>query len=172
LDDGVQDKDSADFSSSLKPAGTQLKRRQMDALPESLQLDFLPNITGSFSTPARQNPTSAMIDPAYLDQGIHARYVNCEVPPDALKDAVRGPSAMGWIGFNSSLPHKQKMIAYLDGLGQSASLIGAVNCVVNRDGQWIDENTDGSGFLIFLRSVIDPAGKLFVILGAAEPHVQ
>jgi shikimate dehydrogenase len=138
----------------------------MDTLPDTLQLDFLPRITGSFSSPARQNPTSAMIEAAYQHHGIHARYVNCEVPAAALEDAVRGARAMGWIGFNCSLPHKQKVIAYLDGLGESASLIGAVNCVVNRNGKFIGENTDGSGFLISLRSMIDPAGKQFVILGA------
>jgi shikimate dehydrogenase len=138
----------------------------MDTLPDSLQLDFLPQITGSFSSPAQQNPTSAMIEAAYQHHGIHARYVNCEVPAAGLEDAVRGARAMGWIGFNCSLPHKQKVIAYLDGLGESASLIGAVNCVVNREGKLIGENTDGSGFLIALRSVIEPAGKRFVILGA------
>jgi len=138
----------------------------MDTLPDSLQLDFLPQITGCFSSPARQNPTSAMVEAAFLQNGIHARYVNCEVPPDALEDAVRGARAMGWIGFNCSLPHKQKVIAYLDELGKSASLIGAVNCVVNRHGRLIGENTDGSGFLISLRSVINPAGRRYVILGA------
>lgn len=138
----------------------------MDTLPDSLQLDFLPQITGSFSSPARQNPTVAMIEAAYRHHGIHARYVNCEVPAAGLEDAVRGARAMGWIGFNCSLPHKQKVIAYLDGLGESAALIGAVNCVVNRDGKLIGENTDGSGFLIALRSVTEPAGKRFVILGA------
>ncbi len=138
----------------------------MDTLPDSLELDFLPRITGSFSSPARQNPTSAMIEAAYQHHGIHARYVNCEVPASGLEDAVHGARAMGWIGFNCSLPHKQKVIAYLDGLGESASLIGAVNCVVNRDGRLIGENTDGTGFLISLRSMIEPAGKRFVILGA------
>lgn len=138
----------------------------MDTLPDSLQLDFLPQITGSFSSPARQNPTVAMIEAAYRHHGIHARYVNCEVPAAGLEDAVRGARAMGWIGFNCSLPHKQKVIAYLDGLGESAALIGAVNCVVNRDGKLIGENTDGTGFLIALRSIMEPAGKRFVILGA------
>jgi len=138
----------------------------MDPLPDSLQLDFLPLITGSFSSPARQNPTSPMIEAAYAQHGIHARYLNCEVSPASLANAVRGARAMGWIGFNCSLPHKQEIIKYLDGLGESASLIGAVNCVVNRGGRYIGENTDGSGFLISLRSIVDPRGKRIVVLGA------
>ena len=58
------------------------------------------------------------------------------------------------------------MIEYLDGLGQSASLMGAVNCVVRRDGQWIGENTDGKGFVSSLKELTDPARKKVVIFGA------
>jgi shikimate dehydrogenase len=73
---------------------------------------------------------------------------------------------MGWIGFNCSLPHKVAVIEHLDGLGESAALIGAVNTAVRRDGAWIGENTDGQGFMAALRTVVDPAGKSLVILGA------
>ncbi len=45
-------------------------------------------------------------------------------------------------------------------------MIGAVNCVVRRDGQYIGENTDGKGFLKSLREIIDPAGKRLVMFGA------
>ena len=58
------------------------------------------------------------------------------------------------------------MIEHLDGLGESAALIGAVNTAVRRDGAWIGENTDGQGFIAALRTVVDPAGKSLVILGA------
>ena len=45
-------------------------------------------------------------------------------------------------------------------------MIGAVNCVVRRDGQYIGENTDGKGFLKSLQEVVDPAGKKIVMFGA------
>jgi shikimate dehydrogenase len=127
---------------------------------------FLSLITGSFSTPAAQNPTVAMIEAAYEHHHIDARYLNCEVAPDALGDAVRGARAMGWVGFNCSMPHKVSVIKYLDGLGSSAALIGAVNCVVRRGHHYIGENTDGQGFLTALRTVADPAGKGVVLFGA------
>lgn len=73
---------------------------------------------------------------------------------------------MGFQGFNCTIPHKVKVIEYLDGLGESASLMGAVNCVVRRDGQWIGENTDGKGFVSSLRELTDPKGKKVVIFGA------
>ncbi|MGZ4603316.1 MAG: shikimate dehydrogenase family protein [Kineosporiaceae bacterium] len=127
---------------------------------------FLSAITGSFSTPAGDNPTVAMIEAAYRHHGIDARYLNCEVGADALGDAVRGARAMGWVGFNCSLPHKVAVIEHLDALATSAEIIGAVNCVVRREGRLIGENTDGQGFLASLRTVRDPAGCVAVVFGA------
>ena len=60
---------------------------------------------------------------------------------------------MGFRGFNLSMPHKVAVIPHLDGLGESASLIGAVNCVVRRGEKFIGENTDGKGFLKSLQEI-------------------
>ena len=133
-------------------------------MPE--QQTFLSLITGSFATPAAENPTVAMIEAAYEHHHINARYLNCDVAPEALGDAVRGARAMRWVGFNCSIPHKVSVIKYVDGLASSAALIGAVNCVVRRDNGYIGENTDGQGFLTALRTIADPAGKAFVLFGA------
>jgi shikimate dehydrogenase len=128
--------------------------------------NFLSLLTGSFAQPAAENPTVAMIEAAYRHHGVDARYLNCEVAPEALADAVRGARAMGWRGFNCSLPHKVAVIEHLDRLGESAAVIGAVNCVVHRDGALVGENTDGKGFLASLKTAADPAGRSIVILGA------
>lgn len=127
---------------------------------------FLKLLTGSFSTPAGQNPTGAMVEAAYARHGIPARFINCDVSPANLAAAVRGALAMGWIGFNCSLPHKQSVVKHLNELGKSASLIGAVNCVIRRGDRLIGENTDGQGFLTSLRTVTDPPDKRVIILGA------
>ena len=117
---------------------------------------FLSVLTGSFATPAAENPTVAMVEAAYRHHGLDARYINCDVAPAALGDAVRGAQAMGWVGFNCSIPHKVAVIEYLDGLGESAAVIGAVNCAVHRDGRWIGENTDGRASWPRCSTVADP----------------
>lgn len=129
-------------------------------------MNFLPTLTGSFSQPAADNPTVAIMEAAYTHHGLNFRYINMDVPPEALADAVRGAKAMGYVGFNCSLPHKVTVIPHLDGLAKSAEIIGAVNCAVKRDGEWIGENTDGKGFLHSLTPVVHPAGQHVVILGA------
>lgn len=128
--------------------------------------NFLSQLSGSFAMPAAENPTVAMVEAAYRHHGLDWRYINCEVPPEKLADAVKGARAMGWAGFNCSLPHKVEVIQYLDGLGASAEVIGAVNCAVRRDGKFIGENTDGKGFLQSLHEVINPEGLRAVMFGA------
>lgn len=129
--------------------------------------DYVSVLTGSFSSPAAGNPTVLIVEAAYRHLGLAARYLNCEVPPERLGDAVRGARAMGWAGFNLSLPHKQTVVRHLDGLAPSAELIGAVNCVVvGAEGDLVGHNTDGQGFIASLRTVLDPRGKTIVLLGA------
>jgi shikimate dehydrogenase len=127
---------------------------------------FLSTLTGSFAMPAAENPTVAMIEAAFRHHRLGARYINCEVTPDALGDAVRGARAMGWAGFNCSIPHKVAVLEHLDELAASAAVIGAVNCAVRRGNRFVGENTDGQGFVASLRTVADPAGKSVVLFGA------
>ena len=130
------------------------------------QPTFLGIHTGSFSTPAAGNPTVVMVEAAYRHHGLDARYLNCEIAPGSLGDAVAGARAMGWAGFNCSLPHKVAVIDHLDLLAESAEVIGAVNTVVASDGDLVGHNTDGQGFVESLRTVVDPTGLDVVVLGA------
>ena len=128
--------------------------------------DFLPGLTGCFAQPVAENPTVVMVEAAYRHHGLHFRYVNCEIAPEDLKDAVKGAKAMGWRGFNCSLPHKVAVIEFLDEVGASAAVIGAVNTVINQNGRLIGENTDGKGFVKGLSEVTSPVGKRVVLFGA------
>jgi len=128
--------------------------------------NFCPSLVGSMSQGAAGNPTVAMVEAAFRHHALPWRYVNMEVAPADLAAAVAGARAMGFRGFNLSMPHKVTVIPHLDGLGESARLIGAVNCVVAREGRLVGENTDGRGFLESLRATIDPRGREIVLFGA------
>ena len=130
------------------------------------ELNFKQELTAAFGQPISENPTQVMVEAAYRHHKLDWRYLTIEVGPDDLEEAVRGAKVMGFQGFNCTIPHKVKVIEYLDDLGESASLMGAVNCVVRRDGKWIGENTDGKGFVSSLQELTDPKGKKVVIFGA------
>jgi hypothetical protein len=46
--------------------------------------NFLSLLTGSFATPAAENPTVAMVEAAYRHHDVDARYINCDVAPEGL----------------------------------------------------------------------------------------
>ena len=129
-------------------------------------LNFKQELTAAFGQPISENPTQVMVEAAYRHHNLDWRYLTIEVGPDELEAAVNGAKAMGFRGFNCTIPHKVKVIEYLDGLGESAALMGAVNCVVRKSGEWIGENTDGKGFVSSLRELTDPKGQNVVIFGA------
>jgi shikimate dehydrogenase len=129
-------------------------------------LNFKQELTAAFGDPIAENPTQVMIEAAYRHHKLDWRYLTVEVKKEGLSDAVRGAKAMGFRGFNCTIPHKVAVIQHLDGLGESASVMGAVNCVVRRGDQLIGENTDGKGFVQSLKGLTDPRGKKVVIFGA------
>jgi shikimate dehydrogenase len=73
---------------------------------------------------------------------------------------------MGFRGGNFTLPHKVAVVPLLDGLTESAELMGAVNCVFWQDDQLMGDNTDGKGFLCSLKEVTEPSDKKVVVFGA------
>jgi shikimate dehydrogenase len=129
-------------------------------------LNFKQELTACFGQPVSENPTQAMIEAAYQHHGLDWRYLTIEVSPDGLRDAVNGARAMGFRGFNCTIPHKVAVIEHLDELRKSAALVGAVNCVCRRGDKLVGENTDGKGFVESLRDVTDPTGQRVVIFGA------
>lgn len=130
------------------------------------ELNFKQELTAAFGQPISENPTQVMIEAAYRHHALDWRYLTIEVAANGLGDAVQGARAMGFVGFNCTIPHKIAVIKHLDGLGESAELMQAVNCVVRRGDQLIGENTDGKGFVKAVRDVRDPSGSRVVIFGA------
>jgi len=128
--------------------------------------NFKPDLVSLFGKPVAENPTQHMIEAAFRHHGLDWRYVQFEIEPDTLGDAVKGMRAMGFRGGNVTTPHKVAIIPFLDRLGESASMMGAVNCIVRRGNELVGENTDGKGFVQSLRGVTDPKGKSVVVLGA------
>ena len=129
-------------------------------------MNFKPELCCLFGKPVAENPTQPMIEAAFRHHGLDWRYVQFEIEPDQLADAVRGMRAMGFRGGNVTTPHKVAIVKHLDRVAESASMMGAVNCLVRRGRELVGENTDGKGFVQSLRAAADPAGKRVVLLGA------
>lgn len=85
---------------------------------------------------------------ALREAEVNAVYLAMAVAPERLGEAVAGLRALGALGANVTIPHKQAVIPYLDALTPVAEAIGAVNTIVRRaDGTLLGDNTDAAGFL-------------------------
>lgn len=91
-----------------------------------------------------------------------------DIAPEKLCDFVAGMRAMGIAGANVTIPHKESIVKYLDGVTKEAEIIGAVNTIFVENEKLIGDNTDGRGFIISLMkdSGFDPKDKKVVVLGA------
>jgi shikimate dehydrogenase len=69
------------------------------------------------------------------------------------------------IGFNVTIPYKEKIIDYLDDLSEEAKKIGAVNCVLIENGKTTGYNTDAFGFEKTLLLHKKPHQESAIVLG-------
>jgi shikimate dehydrogenase len=125
-------------------------------------------IYGIFGYPVEHTFSPGMHNSAFKKLGMDASYVPFAVPPERLEDAVRAVVPLGLCGLNVTVPHKERVLAFLDELSEEARLIGAVNTIEVRKGRLIGHNTDGRGFLRSLRERggMDPKGKKFLFIGS------
>ncbi len=125
-------------------------------------------VYGIFGHPVEHTFSPGMHNAAFRKTGLNACYVPFSVSPERLDRAVQSIIPLGLRGLNITVPHKEKVIPFLDTLTDDAAMIGAVNTIEVRDERLIGHNTDGRGFL---RSLAEdahfrPRGKAFAIVGA------
>lgn len=124
-------------------------------------------VVGLFGYPVEHSLSPAMHNAAFQHLGLDYCYVTFPVRPDLLEHAVRAVRGLGLRGVNVTVPHKEKVIPYLDRVNEEASFIGAVNTVLHSDGILTGFNTDGRGFMESLAEAdISPEGKNIVVMGA------
>ena len=117
--------------------------------------------------PIEHSLSPSMHNAGYKALGLDAEYQRFHVEPSHLAEAVEGLCALGFAGWNVTLPHKEQIIALLDTLTPQARRAGAVNTVKIREGQRIGHNTDGDGFVRSVEGELNGfKGKKAVLLGA------
>lgn len=99
--------------------------------------------------------------------GLDYLYLCQTVKPDGLSGFLAGAKALGYAGFNATMPFKELLLPHLDHLDPLAAKLGAVNTVCIQDGKLYGYNTDCPGYVAALRRRgFDPKGKRAVLLGA------
>jgi shikimate dehydrogenase len=124
-------------------------------------------VTGLFGYPVEHTLSPAMHNAAFDHLGLNFRYLPFLVHPDSLESAVGAVKALGLAGVNVTVPHKEKVISFLDDVDREALFIGAVNTIVNSGDRLTGYNTDGRGFMRSLAERdINVEDKRILVAGA------
>jgi shikimate dehydrogenase len=115
--------------------------------------------------PVLHSLSPGLFNPWFRAAGLNAVYTR--LAANSAEDAIRTARAMKLAGLNVTSPFKEDIMGFLDGVDAAAAKIGAVNCVVARNGRLRGFNTDWIGAVrALIRNGADPRGKRIAVLGA------
>jgi len=99
-------------------------------------------VYGVIADPVRHSISPAVHNRAFQSHRLDAVYLPFLVRPAQLKDFFVLAEKLPVAGFSVTIPHKQKILRYLDIVDPLARRIGAVNTVWKKAGKWRGANTD------------------------------
>src|SRR5262249_50716538 len=108
-------------------AAGQVSARQLRNLYRVEKMSRDARIFGVIADPVRHSISPAVHNRAFQARRIDAVYLPFLVHPAQLKDFFVMAEKMPLSGFSVTIPHKQKIIRYLDQVDPLAKRIGAVN---------------------------------------------
>lgn len=132
-----------------------------------MELSARTRFTAVLGDPVEHSLSPAMHNAGYAAAGMERAYLAFHVTAADLRDAMRALPALKIVGVNLTVPHKESAVGLMDGLSEEALILGAVNCVINRDGELHGDNSDARGLERDLReSDIMTGGRTVLVVGA------
>ena len=134
-----------------------------------------PHITGTtrlyglVGDPLTTAKSPELLNRLFIERRTDAACVPFVVKADDLSAFVTGARAMGNLsGMLVTMPHKQKMLAFVDELHPTAREVGALNVIrCHDDGRWVGAMFDGLGCVLGMQwEGIHPANKSVLLVGA------
>ena len=133
-----------------------------------MQVKATTKVYGIFGHPVSHSLSPVMHNAAFRKLNLDCVYVAFDIHPDNLESATRAIKSMGISGVNVTIPHKERVISFLDQTAPEVAQTGAVNTVKNEAGKLTGYNTDVQGFLMAINGDlgVTPKGLRVCLLGA------
>jgi shikimate dehydrogenase len=134
-----------------------------------LHISGTTRLYGLVGDPLTASKSPQLWNRLFVRQGADAVCVPFGVKGDDLPAFVTGARAVGNLsGLLVTMPHKQRMLDYVDELHPTARDVGAINVIrCNSDGRWIGANFDGIGCVLGMEwEGLHPANKSVLLIGA------
>jgi len=135
-------------NSAQGTAAGQVCARQLRHVYRVDKLSRSTKIYGIVADPVRHSISPAVHNRAFQYRRMEAVYLPFLVPPAQMRDFFGLAERLPIAGFSVTIPHKQKILRYLDIVDPLARRIGAVNTVWRKAGKWRGGNTDAAGVTV------------------------
>jgi 3-dehydroquinate dehydratase/shikimate dehydrogenase len=146
-------------------AAGQVSARSLRQLYRVEKLKKTAKIYGVIAEPIRHSISPAVHNRAFQSKRLDAVYLPFLVTPAHLRDFFSLAEKLPLAGFSVTIPHKQKIIRYLDAVDPLARRIGAVNTVWRKAGKWRGTNTDAPGITVPLTKLLKLQNSSVLVVG-------
>jgi 3-dehydroquinate dehydratase / shikimate dehydrogenase len=146
-------------------AAGQVSARYLRHLYRVEKLKKSAKIYGVIADPVRHSISPTVHNRAFQARRVDAVYLPFLVSPACLRDFFAMAERLPLAGFSVTIPHKQKIIRYLDFVDPLARRIGAVNTVWRKAGKWRGTNTDAAGVTAPLARLMRLQNSSVLIVG-------
>ncbi|MDR2700289.1 MAG: shikimate dehydrogenase [Nitrososphaerota archaeon] len=117
--------------------------------------------------PVEHSLSPVIQNAAFYALNLDVIYTAFRVKPSDVANALSGIRALGVLGLNVTMPHKEAVIAHLDWIDDTAKFLNTVNTIHHKNGKMLGYSTDGIGaFRALKENGSDPQGKRVLIFGA------
>lgn len=140
-----------------KTAEGQLSAEEMSALGDDCK------IVGIIGHPLGHTMSPQMQEAAMAERGIRGKYLRFDVESlENVEDVIREYNITG---LNVTIPYKKDITEHIHSMGPAAEKMGAVNTIINRNGDLIGANTDYAGVLYAFKKAgrrLSECGKVLI----------
>lgn len=133
-------------------ASGQINARNLRHLYRLERFTKAAKVFGVIADPVRHSISPHVHNRAFQARRMDAVYLPFLVQPAQLRDFLDLAEGLPVAGFSVTIPHKQKILRYLDVVDPLSRRIGAVNTVWRKAGKWRATNTDA-------KAVTEPLSK-------------
>jgi 3-dehydroquinate dehydratase/shikimate dehydrogenase len=143
----------------------QVNARQLRSLYRLEKFTKAAKIFAVIADPVIHSVSPQVHNRAFQSKRMDAVYVPLLVKPTQLRDLFQFAEDLPLQGFSVTIPHKRKIIRYLDHVDDLAKRIGAVNTVVKKAGRWRGSNTDAEAVSGPLSKILSLPKSSVLIVG-------